>query len=88
MDTEAMGWITLLQWPAMAVTVFGAWLVASSSARRRKAGFYVYVLSNLLWSVWGVYAQAYALVVLQLALFAMNLRGLSRNQPEAAREEK
>lgn len=75
-----MQWIGHLQWPAMAVTIAAAWLVASSSEHRRKAGFYVYVASNVLWSVWAVHTQAYALLVLQVALFLMNLRGVSRNE--------
>lgn len=83
MDPQALDWLSVLQWPAMAVTVLGAWLVASSSAGRRMAGFYVYVLSNLLWCAWGLHEQAYALVLLQAALFGMNLRGLSRNQDQA-----
>lgn len=74
-----MDWVNLLQWPAMAVTVAGAWLVASSSEGRRRAGFYVYLLSNALWCAWGWHTQAYALIVLQIALLAMNLRGVSKN---------
>lgn len=77
-----MDWINLLQWPAMAVTIGAAWLVASSSEDRRKWGFYVYVLSNLLWSVWGWYTEAWALIALQVALFLMNLRGASKNSDD------
>lgn len=68
-----------LQWPAMVVTVLAAWLVASSQRTRRRIGFWAFLLSNVLWVVWGVPAQAYALVVLQVALAAMNLRGARRN---------
>ena len=75
-------WLRYLEWPAMAVTVLAAWLVASSQEGRRKAGFYVYVLSNVLWSAWAMHAQAYALLVLQAALFLMNLRGVSRNDAD------
>ena len=66
----------------MAVTIGAAWLVASSSEDRRKWGFYVYVLSNLLWSVWGWYTEAWALIALQVALFLMNLRGASKNSDD------
>jgi hypothetical protein len=75
-----MDLLNLLQWPAMALTVAGAWLVASSVEGRRRAGFYVYLTSNALWSLWGWHTQAYALVVLQAALLAMNLRGVSKNE--------
>ncbi len=64
-----------LQWPAMAVTVAASWFVASQQPRRRRAGFWLFLLGNVLWIAWGVPARAWALVVLQLALAAMNLRG-------------
>jgi len=70
--------LSLLQWPAMAVTVAAAWLVSSNSARRRCAGFWLFLLSNLLWTLWGIYAHAYALIVLQGCLAAMNIRGASK----------
>jgi len=67
--------ISLLQWPAMAVTVAAAWLVASSNTKRRNWGFWVFLASNALWVVWGWSTQSWALVVLQFALAAMNIRG-------------
>jgi hypothetical protein len=77
-----MDWIDLLQWPAMVVTVVAAWLVASQSKRRRRVGFWVFLPSNVLWIAWGLHDRAYALVVLQLALGAMNVRGAFRNDPK------
>ena len=67
--------ISLLQWPAMLVTIAAAWFVASSIEQRRNIGFWVFLASNVLWVVWGWSTQAWALVVLQLALAAMNIRG-------------
>lgn len=75
-----MHWLDYLQWPAMLVTVVAAWLVASAHRRRRKVGFWVFLASNLLWIAWGLYAQAYALILLQVCLAAMNLRGTHRNE--------
>ena len=72
----------MLQWPAMAVTVLAAWLVASTSRRKRTIGFWVFLASNVLWSVWGWHTRAYALVVLQIFLAAMNARGVYKNDPE------
>jgi hypothetical protein len=77
-----MSWIDLLQWPAMAVTVLSAWLVASQSKRRRRAGFWFFLLSNVLWIAWGWHDRAYALIVLQLALAALNVRGAFKNDPQ------
>ena len=77
-----MDYIDLLQWPAMVVTVAAAWLVASLSKRKRTIGFWLFLASNVLWSVWGLHTSAYALIVLQVCLAAMNIRGVYRNDPE------
>ena len=74
--------LDLLQWPAMAVTIMAAWLVASQSKRKRTIGFWVFLLSNVLWSVWGWHQQAYALVLLQIFLAATNVRGVYKNDPD------
>jgi hypothetical protein len=75
--------LNLLQWPAMLVTVAAAWLIASQSKRRRKIGFWCFLASNLLWVAWGWHAGAWALIVLQFALAALNLRGVRKNEPAA-----
>ena len=77
-----MEYLDLLQWPAMAVTILAAWLVASSSKRKRTVGFWVFLLSNVLWSVWGWYQDAYALVLLQVFLAVTNVRGVYKNDPD------
>lgn len=66
----------------MVVTIIGAWLVASRSKRRRTIGFWVFLASNVLWSVWGWHTRAYALIILQVFLAATNARGVYRNDPE------
>ncbi|MDO9402500.1 MAG: hypothetical protein Q7T87_00550 [Polaromonas sp.] len=73
-----MDLLDALQWPAMVVTIAAAWLVASQSEHRRNIGFWVFLASNALWVVWGVYSQSWALVVLQVSLAAMNIRGASK----------
>lgn len=70
----------LLQWPAMAVTVLGAWLLTSTNRRRRCIGFGVFLLSNALWAWWGLHAGAFAVIVLQVCLALLNVRGLQKNQ--------
>lgn len=67
-----------VQWPAMAVTAWAAWFVGSSEKRRRKIGFWLFLASNVLWVAWGLSAHAYALIVLQVCLAVMNIRGASR----------
>ncbi|HEY7905197.1 MAG TPA: hypothetical protein VIH36_17235 [Casimicrobiaceae bacterium] len=78
-----MNAVDFLQWPAMLVTILSSWLVGSRDRPRRELGFRVFLASNVLWVVWGVHAGAWALVMLQFALAAMNLRGVRRNDAPA-----
>lgn len=79
-DVDALG---LLQWPAMIVTLVAAWAVGSRSSGRRRWGFWLFIASNALWVVWGTAEQAWALVILQVGLFAMNVRGARKNDQMA-----
>jgi hypothetical protein len=80
-----MDFINLLQWPGMVASVTAAYLVASQSKRRRQHGFWWFIASNVLWIVWGWHDGAWALIVLQVALAILNIRGLRKNDPETAR---
>jgi len=78
-------WLDALQWPAMAVTIAAAWLVASTRPGRRRVGFWLFLASNLLWIAWGWWAAAWALVLLQVALAALNIRGARKQQSAGSR---
>ena len=80
-----MDYLQQLQWPAMVVTVIAAWLIASQTKRKRKVGFWCFLLSNVLWIIWGWHDNAYALIVLQIALATLNIRGAYKNDPDANR---
>ena len=69
----------------MVVTVTAAWFVASRSRARRRWGFWLFLASNVLWTVWGVPAHAYALITLQVCLALMNIRGERRNADSSER---
>lgn len=73
-------WIEHLQWPAMAATLLSAWLVASQSKTKRRWGFWIFLLSNALWVAWGLHDHAYALIVLQVGLAFLNIRGVAKNE--------
>jgi hypothetical protein len=73
-------WLDAIQWPAMAVTLVAAWLVASQTPSRRAAGFWVFIASNVLWIAWGWHTKAWALIALQVGLFVLNLRGAAKNE--------
>ena len=79
-----MNYVDLVQWPAMLLTVLAAWLVGSRSPRKRNIGFWVFLASNVLWVIWGWHDRAYALILLQVCLAALNIRGAKKNDDEAA----
>ena len=78
---EVADFVDALQWPAMAVTLAASWLVASSSKHKRNWGFWCFLASNVLWTAWGWHAGAWALIVLQFGLLALNLRGIKKTEP-------
>lgn len=72
--------LDMLQWPAMLASVMAAWLIASPAKYMRNVGFWVFLLSNVLWLLWGWNDGAFALVGLQIALAAMNIRGVLKTE--------
>jgi hypothetical protein len=80
-----MDYADLAQWPAMVLTVAAAWLVGSQSRLKRSIGFWIFLASNVLWVIWGLHASAYALIILQICLAAINIRGAQKNDPSASR---
>jgi len=79
-----MEFLDLLQWPAMVVTLAAAWAVGSTRSRRREVGFWLFIASNVLWMIWGFSEGAWALIVLQVGLFVLNLRGAHKNETAAS----
>ena len=72
--------LNLLQWPAMATTLLSAWLVASEIKQKRCIGFWFFLISNVLWIIWGWHDGAYALIVMQFGLLFLNIRGVLNNK--------
>ena len=71
--------LNFLQWPAMGATLISAWLVASQNESKRGLGFWIFIVSNILWIVWSVHDGAYALFVMQIGLLVLNIRGAIKN---------
>ena len=67
----------------MAVTVIAAWFVGSQKKNRRNWGFWLFLISNVLWSAWGWHDHAYALIALQVALAIINIRGAGKNETKS-----
>ena len=63
----------------MLVTVICAWFIGSQRPRRRMLACWGFILSNVLWVAWGLYANAYALILLECVLLGMNARGFRKN---------
>ena len=72
--------LDFLQWPAMAVSLYAAFMIGSKKADKRIFGFWMFILSNVMWIIWGVHDEAWALISLQVALMAMNVRGIFKNE--------
>ena len=83
-----MNGICLLQWPAMAVTIVAAWMVASERKFKRNWGFWLFILSNVLWILWAMEDRAYALICLQICLAGINIRGAQKNRVSSSRSLK
>ncbi|MBA2676586.1 hypothetical protein [Ramlibacter sp.] len=78
--------LDLVQWPAMLITLLAAWLVGSQKTFKRNYGFWCFIASNVLWIAWGWHTQAWALIVLQVGLFVLNLRAAKKTE-EAAKAQ-
>jgi hypothetical protein len=79
-DFPGIDLINAIQWPAMLVTVVAAWMVASQRKFKRNWGFWLFLLSNVLWIIWGLRDGAYALIILQVCLAFLNIRGAVKNR--------
>ena len=72
----------------MIVTIAAAWLVTSTDATRRNSGFWFFLVSNVLWIAWAIPSKAWALIVLQIVLLAMNVRGALKTDVEKTKINK
>jgi hypothetical protein len=77
---DAASVIDLLQWPAMLASLVAAWLTASPEQHKRNLGFWAYLISNVLWIVWGWHDGSYAVALLQIGLAALNIRGVYKTE--------
>lgn len=72
--------LNFIQWPAMIVTIAASWYVAAERKDNRNWGFWLFLLSNLLWLIWAIPHSAWALATLQLILAGMNIRGVLKSE--------
>ena len=67
--------LTVLEWLAAALTIYGAWLLASKG-RYESWGFVLFLGANLLWICFAWLTAANGLLVQQLVLTAISLHGI------------
>ena len=73
-------WLAYLEWPAMAVSLVAAWLIASKNPHKRVWAFVMLIVGNLMWIAWGWGDSAWALIALNIGLMALNVRGIVKNE--------
>jgi hypothetical protein len=47
---------------------------------QRQWGFWIFLVSNILWIGWGWHDHAWALIILQFGLAILNIRGVAKNE--------
>ena len=72
--------LSLLQWPAMAISLAAAWWMGSKQAGERIVAFVMLSIGNLMWIAWGWSESAFALIALNAGLLALNIRGIMKNE--------
>ena len=66
-----------VDWLAMCLTFAAIYLLGS----KRRGGFLVMMVGNLLWCTIGLWAGSYAMVIANLGFFGMNVRGFAKWAP-------
>lgn len=64
--------LTVLSWSACVVLLLGLKLIGD----KRLSGFYVALVAEVMWIVWGLLTHANALVVMSIAITVMYIRGI------------
>jgi hypothetical protein len=75
-------WLAWMEWPAMAVSLLAAWMIASKNPQQRVRAFILLIVGNLLWIGWGWGDTAWALIALNVGLMALNVRGILKNEDD------
>lgn len=68
-----------IDWVAMCLTFSAIYLLGNKS----RMGFVVMMIGNLCWTLIGLWAQSYAMILANLGFLTMNLRGFMKWAPPA-----
>ena len=72
-----------IDWLAMCLTFTAIYLLGNKSRK----GFALMMAGNLCWSVIGVWAHSYAMILANLGFFSMNMRAFKRWAPSEAEKK-
>jgi hypothetical protein len=72
-----------IDWLAMCFTFSAIYLLGNKSRK----GFVLMMLGNICWSVIGIWAHSYAMVIANLCFFSMNLRAFVKWSPQSEQPE-
>lgn len=64
----------MITWIATVIALIGTWL----NCQKRKACFYFWMATNVIWAVWDVRNGVYARLILDLVQFILAVYGLHR----------
>lgn len=78
--------LNIVQWLAMVITIMATWYVAAERKDNRNWGFWLFLLSNLLWFIWAIPNRAWALATMQVILAGMNIRGVKKSELKQAKK--
>lgn len=68
-----------IQYPGVALSLTGAWLVSSPQAPRRRVGFAIWIVSNVVLITWAVSVSAWGLVGMYSFFTVTSARGVRNN---------
>ena len=68
--------MSIIEWSAAAVALLGAWLLGYRPSVLRLAGWVCFLISNVLWGLWGLSVGAVPLVIMQGFFLITSVRGI------------
>ncbi len=70
----------LSQYPALITGIIGAYFVSSTTSKKRYWGFFLWIISDICWALFGLSASGYGLVIMQLIFIFTSSRGMFNNR--------
>ena len=81
----------ILDWTGTILIIIAAIILSSkisSNPKNRRWGFIFFLISNMFWIPFAILLQTYGLLITQVILFFINLRGIFNCIKEVKKDEK